>query len=316
MIGLLRGQGLDPATFFTGEGHAPAPLLEHETAAPQGEMPQADAWNLPDWLAAQFAADLGEDAARTALELQGRAPVTLRVNTVKTNASDAIFMLQSAGIETVGNRLAPSALTVTSGSRKLRNSPAYLEGFIELQDASSQAVVAALPEAGRVLDYCAGGGGKALGIAARGGVTVFAHDMDPARMGDIPARAARAGAQITRLEQSGIASEAPFDLVLVDAPCSGSGSWRRAPEAKWRLTVQQLEQTMALQDRILDAASALVGAGGTLVYATCSILTSENSARVEAFLARHPHWQCIWSKTFPVSDLGDGFFTAHLMQHE
>jgi 16S rRNA (cytosine967-C5)-methyltransferase len=225
-------------------------------------------------------------------------------------------MLQQAGITAEPNPLSQTALRVVSGSRKVRNSPAYRDGFVELQDASSQAVVDALPQAVRVLDYCAGGGGKALAIAARSGIQVFAHDVDPARMGDIPARAARAGAQITPLDGSALARQAPFDLVLVDAPCSGSGSWRRAPEAKWRLTPEQLEQTMALQDRILDAASALVGEGGMLAYATCSILSAENIDRVDAFIARHPHWDCIWSRHFAVSDLGDGFFTAHLTQRK
>jgi len=316
MIGLLRSQGIDPESLFTGEGHAPPPLMDHELAVPLGEMPEAESWNLPDWLCARFAQDLGADACRTARALQGRAPVSLRVNTSKTNISDAILMLEKDGIVAQPNALAQTALTVTSGSRKLRNTTAYRDGFVELQDASSQAVVEALPQAARVLDYCAGGGGKALAIAARSGQPVFAHDVNPARMGDIAARAARAGAQITLVEGSALAAAARFDLALVDAPCTGSGSWRRAPEAKWRLTHEQLLQTMALQDRILDAAAGLVATGGTLVYATCSVLACENAERIEAFLQRHPQWHCRWSRNFAVSDLGDGFYTAQLTQHE
>jgi 16S rRNA (cytosine967-C5)-methyltransferase len=312
MIGLLRVQGIDPETLFTGEGHAPTPLEAHERTAPQGEIPQADAWDLPDWLAARFTAGLGEDAAATARILQGRAPVTLRVNTAKTDVSGAVLMLEDAGIIVVPNMLCREALTVLSGGRALRQSPAYRDGYVEVQDAASQAVVAALPKAARVLDYCAGGGGKALAIAARGPADVFAHDIDPARMADIAARAARAGARIVQLDAAGVSQQAPYDLVLVDAPCSGSGSWRRAPEAKWRLTPQALDRHTALQDSILDAAAVLVGAQGTLAYATCSILVEENMDRVQAFVARHPQWHCIWSKTFPVSALGDGFFTAHL----
>lgn len=314
MIGLLRLQGVDPATLFTGEGHAPAPLMDHEMQLPEGEMPDADAWNLPDWLTERFAEGLGDAAAETAQKLQGRAPVTLRVNVAKTNTSDAILMLKEAGVEVVENPLSATALTVVEGSRRIRNTPAYMDGFVELQDASSQAVVDALPKAGRVLDYCAGGGGKALAIAARGADAVFAHDIDVGRMRDLPLRAARAEAEITQLEGSDLATFGPYDLVLVDAPCSGSGSWRRAPEAKWRLTPEQLAQTADLQDSILDAAAALVAEGGTLVYATCSILPDENQQRVAAFLARNNGWVCTWEKTFEVSDLGDGFYSAHLTQ--
>ena len=312
MIGLLRAQGIDPATIFTGEGHAPQPLMDYELSPPEGEMPAADAMNLPDWLAEAFHESLGAEAIATAHLLQTPAPVTLRVNTAKTNIYDAILMLQDAGVGVEANPLSPTALTVTEGPRKLRNTAAYLDGFVELQDASSQAIVEGLPKASRVLDYCAGGGGKALALAARGADAVFAHDADPARMRDLPLRAARADAEITQLTTSELPRSGPYDLVLVDAPCSGSGSWRRAPEAKWRLTPEQLAQTTQVQDDILDAASTLVAQGGVLAYATCSILTQENMARTEAFLARHSDWRCTWHQTYPVSALGDGFFAAHL----
>ncbi len=312
MIGLLRTQGIELDTLFTGEGHAPAPLVDYEEALPEGELSQQDAWNLPDWLVELFTEVLGDAAESTAMALQERAPVTLRINTAKTTASEALRMLNDANVEAVANPLSPTALTVVEGNRRIRNSAAYLEGYVELQDASSQAVVDALPKALRVLDYCAGGGGKALAIAARGADAVFAHDVDPARMRDLPLRAARADAEITQLDGSELARSGPYDLVLVDAPCSGSGSWRRAPEAKWRLTREQLDQTMLLQDRILEEAMALVADGGTLAYATCSILPDENRARVDAFLSRHTGWKCVWDHTFEVSPLGDGFYAAHL----
>ncbi len=145
MIGLLRLQGIDPATLFTGEGHAPAPLFEHEALPPEGEIPESERWNLPDWLAARFSAGLEDEALQTAQALCGRAPVTLRVNTLKTDASSAILMLNEAGIEVQPNPLSLTALTVTQGARRIRNAPAYLQGHVELQDASSQAVVDALP---------------------------------------------------------------------------------------------------------------------------------------------------------------------------
>jgi len=316
MIGLLRAQWIDPATLFTGEGHAPAPLQDFETGLPEGDVPPQEAWNLPDWLVARLADWLGDGAADAAIALQGRAPISLRVNISKTNTSDAILMLEEAGVEGVTNPLSPTALTVVKGARQIRNSAAYLDGFVELQDASSQAVVDALPRDARVLDFCAGGGGKALAIASRGATAVFAHDIDPGRMRDLPLRAARAGAEITQLSGGDLARSGPYDVVLVDAPCSGSGSWRRAPEAKWRLSPADLEQTIAVQDNILDEASMLVGSGGLLAYATCSILPEENRARVEAFLQRHPDWICTWDRSFSINDLGDGFYTAHLTAKE
>ncbi|MGB5864658.1 MAG: RsmB/NOP family class I SAM-dependent RNA methyltransferase [Sulfitobacter sp.] len=312
MIGLLRAQGVDPTSLFTGEGHAPQPLLPHEEDAPEGDVPASEGWNLPDWLVARFTNGLGDQAQDIAQLLQTRAPVTLRVNLAKTTVSDAILMLKKADVDLSENPLSPTALTVTEGARRIRNSPAYQEGFVELQDASSQAVVDMLPTAVRVLDYCAGGGGKSLAIAARGNTRVFAHDIDVGRMRDLPLRAARAGEDITQLEGSNLAAHGPFDLVLVDAPCSGSGAWRRAPEAKWNLTPEQLEKTTALQDSILDTAAELVAPDGVLAYATCSILPEENDARVAAFLARHNGWDVTAQKTLMVSAAGDGFFTAHL----
>lgn len=314
MIGLLRAQGVDLNTVFTGEGHAPTPLMDYEEALPEGDLPQQDAWNLPDWLVDLFTEALGDAAESTALALQERAPITLRINIAKTTISEALQMLSDAGVEAVANPLSPTALTVVNGNRRIRNSAAYLDGFVELQDASSQAVVDALPNALRILDYCAGGGGKALAIAARGADAIFAHDVDPSRMRDLPLRAARADAEITQLEGSELTRSGPYDLVLVDAPCSGSGSWRRAPEAKWRLTREQLVQTMRVQDSILDEAMSLVAPNGMLAYATCSILPDENRARVDAFLSRHSGWKCVWDHTFEISELGDGFYTAHLQQ--
>ena len=312
MIGLLRAQGVDPSSLFTGEGHAPAPLMDYEEAAPTDEIPEQERWNLPDWLIERFTDQLGEKAAETASVLESRAPVTLRINTDKTDTFNAMLMLDEAGVSVVQNPLSPTALTVTSGARRIRNSTAYTDGFVELQDASSQAVVDALPQSNKVLDYFAGGGGKSLAIAAQGASTVFAHDIDPARMRDLPLRAARAGADITQLAGSDLEKFGPYDIVLVDAPCSGSGAWRRAPEAKWRLTPEEQSLTLARQDDILDQASTLVSPTGVLVYATCSILPEENRARMDDFVARHPEWECKWDRTFDVSADGDGFYTAHL----
>lgn len=313
LIGLLRDQGTAPETLFTGEGHAPAALSAEEAAA--GRAPAAEeARDLPDWLFARFEAALGTQAAEAAAQaLRHRAPVILRANLARGGRARAAEALAEEGVETEPLEIAETALRVTSGARRVARTRAFADGLVELQDGASQAVVAQLPaRPGRVLDLCAGGGGKALAIAARTGGAVQVHDAEPRRMRDIPARAARAGAQLEVLEGREVERAAPFDTVLCDVPCSGSGTWRRAPEAKWALTPERLEELAALQDEILDRAAALLAPGGLLAYATCSLLREENEDRIEAFLARHPDWQQVHAARFTPGPEGDGFFTAHL----
>ena len=312
MIGILRAQGHDPEMYFSGEGYGPAVLSEVEQEVPPPSPDAATRWELPDWLIPLFQSALGPRAEETAIALQDRAPVTLRVNSLKADANLAQQMLTDAAVTTINNPLAPTALTVTDGARKIRNSAPYLDGAVELQDAASQAVVGALPGGRRVLDYCAGGGGKALALAADPAREVFAHDIDPRRMNDLPQRAARAGATVTLLETTELAEHPPFDIVLCDAPCSGSGAWRRSAEGKWTLTPMRLAELTGIQDSILDDAASLTAPRGTLVYATCSVLSDENEARVDAFLERNPDWQVTFSRRFNVDTHGDGFFTAHL----
>ncbi|KIN61024.1 NOL1/NOP2/sun family protein [Sulfitobacter noctilucae] len=312
MLGLLHAQGADLDALFNGEGHAPVPLTADELQFPPASYDAHTLWNLPDWLMPLFQDALGDEAAEAAMTLQTRAPIVLRVNAAKANAAQAREELAAEGIETTSNSLCTTALTVTEGARKIRNSAAYAEGLVELQDAASQAVVAALPEGQRVLDYCAGGGGKALAIAAQPDREVSAHDIDPRRMADLGPRAARAGVTVTTLETDALPQRGPFDLVLCDAPCSGSGAWRRAAEGKWTLTPNRLEELQNIQDNILDQASALVGKGGTLAYATCSVLKPENEDRVAAFLATHPGWSATATKRYGINAEGDGFFWVHL----
>jgi 16S rRNA (cytosine967-C5)-methyltransferase len=311
MIGRLRDQGDDLDALFHGEGHAPAPLNDDERAISAHPVDETDVWDLPDWLIAEFKTALGDSAAAAAQLLKTRAPVTLRVNSAKVTPSQATTLLAEAGVEVEPNPLCDTALTITEGPRKLRNSEAYLDGFVELQDAASQAVISALPAGQNVLDYCAGGGGKSLGMAAQKR-SVVAHDVDFDRMRDLPDRARRADAQIKLLATDMLAQEGPFDIVLVDAPCSGSGAWRRSPEAKWNLTVDRLGELTAIQDEILDQVQSFVAKTGTLVFATCSVLKCENEDRVAAFLSRNSGWECTQSTRIDLSENGDGFFHAHL----
>lgn len=310
MLGVLRHQGLDEAALFSGQGHGPAELSDEEAQA-GGEPQGFAAWDLPDWLGARFQAGLGDQAEATAQALRSRASVFLRVNTLKTDQAGAQAALAEAGIETQPHGLSPTALHVTEGARKVARSEPYLTGLVELQDAASQAVVDAIPvqPGQRVLDYCAGGGGKTLALAARlGGERVFAHDADPRRMSDLPARAERAGANVDRLT----APKGEFDVVLCDVPCSGAGAWRRSPEGKWRLQPEDLQDLTKVQAGILQTCQGLVTPGGLLAYATCSVLAEENLEQVERFLAQKSGWECLSHRQFLPEDGGDGFFVACL----
>lgn len=311
MIGHLRAAGIDPATVFTGKGHAPAPLTGAEAAVlPPEPLPD----DLPDWLRPVWGASLGADAGAVAAAMTDRAPVWLRVNPRRATPEAAARALADEGIVTEPAPDLPGALRVTANERAVARSQAYRDGLIELQDLSPQRACAALAldDGMRLLDYCAGGGGKALALASRQpGMHVEAHDADPRRMTDIPARAARAGLRITVTQ----APRRDFDLVVADVPCSGSGTWRRTPDAKWRLTPQALGDLQALQARILNQAAGLVGPGGRLAYMTCSLLDGENGDQVKAFLARNDGFRRLDQRRWTPLDGGDGFFLAVLARN-
>lgn len=316
MLGALRDAGTDPDTLLTGGPHAPAPLSESEG---QGGTPPDGAarYDLPDWLWPKFQDSLGDQAEATALALRERAGIHLRVNTRVTDLASAMASLGEDGVECQPHPAAETALVVTAGARRIRQSRAYAEGLVELQDAASQALSLAVPVAdgARVLDYCAGGGGKTLALAARGVTDITAHDANPGRMRDLPARADRAGVAVQVAGPRDVGARAPFDVVLCDVPCSGSGSWRRAPDGKWALTPDRLAELTALQAAILDDVVSLVAPGGVLAYATCSVLRDENADQVRAFLSRHPDWQEQQALSWPVTsgDTGtDGFHLSVL----
>lgn len=307
ILGALRDSGSDPAPLFTGEGHAPAALMPEDMGtAPQG----FEIADIPDWLGPMMQADLGPAFAPITEAMRHRAPVFLRVNLRKAELGQAQAMLAEEGIETKPHALSPTALEVMAGARKIAASQTYATGVVELQDAASQAVIDALPlmDGMRVLDYCAGGGGKALAMAARARLSLYAHDAAPARMRDLPARSKRAGVKITLTD----VPKAPFDLVLTDVPCSGSGSWRRAPEGKWLLTRERLDHLVMTQARILQDVAPLVRPGGWIAYATCSLLHVENGAQITGFISKNRNWSCDFQRSLTPVDGGDGFFIAVL----
>lgn len=314
VLGALRAEGVDPETVFNGVGYGPSPLEDAERSAPEAFASEAERLDIPDWIWPAFEASLGAETEAAAKALQTRAPVHLRANLLRNTRADAIAALAEEGIICMPHPASDTALDVTEGARKVRNSDCFADGLVELQDAASQAVVDLLPlvDGQRVLDYCAGGGGKSLAMAARAKIELFAQDADPNRMQDLPLRAQRAGADITCLSDEEVTRKAPFDLVVCDAPCSGSGAWRRAPEGKWSLTRDTLDEICATQSQILDNAAALVGEEGHLAYATCSMLNEENSQQIQGFLDRNEDWTLSRQAGWQVQNGTDGFFVTVL----
>ncbi len=309
VLGLLRQRGEDPAELFTGQAHAPAPPGPEEA----GRAPSRfEALDCPDWLAPRLERALGADFPPTMAALQDRAPLWLRVNLYRTTPEAARAALGAEGIEVRSDPALPAALEVLTNSRKINASEAYLQGMVELQDRASQEVVLGLGlSVGQsVLDYCAGSGGKTLALANQAKARFFAHDRDPRRMQDLPGRAKRAGVEVRLLSDP--AQAAPYDLVLCDAPCSGSGSWRRDPQGKWALDPERLEELCRIQAEILDRAARLVQPEGELLYVTCSLLREENEEQIDAFLRRAPQWGCLDQKRLALGAPGDGFFRARL----
>ncbi len=297
---------------------APPALSDAERAhlANPGPAPEPVRLDYPDFLAEELARSLGPARAEIMQAMQARAPVDLRVNTLKTTleeaqnylARDLIFTKAVDGVE--------GALRITENPRKLNGSLAYRYGFVELQDVSSQMVsrLAGARPGMKVLDYCAGGGGKTLALAAemQGQGQIFAHDANPLRMKDLPERARRAGADVQIIPPDHIDQSPKCDLVFVDAPCSGSGAWRRNPDSKWRLTQRSLDRLVALQRDILQESCKMVADGGRLAYATCSLFNCENGDQVNRFLAQNKGWSLLRSERLSPLTGGDGFYIAIL----
>jgi len=310
MLGLLKDQQIDPKTLFTGQGYGPSELTPDEGVGTVS-LSRAEQLDLPDWLLPVFDASLGADADATAMALRHRAPVMLRTNLLKGSRDAALKALAFEQIIAQAHPLASTAIEVIEGGRKVAGSATFQAGLVELQDVASQAVVEtlALRKGQRILDYCAGGGGKALALAALADSAVDAWDSDAARMQDIAKRAERAGADITCLTEK---PSGQYDIVLCDVPCSGSGAWRRAPQGKWLLTPERLTQLGNVQGDILQQAARLVSPGGVLVYTTCSLLAQENMDQLAKFSEATPGWICDFSRQFLPIEGGDGFFAGHL----
>jgi 16S rRNA (cytosine967-C5)-methyltransferase len=301
---LARGWPVERiASLCSGERFAPSPLSEDEqqrlAAADLSAAPAWVAGDYPEWLDAAFADAFGEARAAELTALAARAPVDLRVNTLKATREKALAELAHFGVQPTA--LSPVGLRIALGEDArapgVQAEPAFQKGWIEIQDEGSQlaAALAAADPGMQVVDLCAGGGGKTLALAAAmdNHGQIFATDSDKRRLAPIFDRLVRAGARDVQVRAPKGKGDEPLadlagraDLVLVDAPCTGTGTWRRNPDAKWRVRPNSLDDRIAEQEAVLDRGAALVKPGGRLVYVTCSVLPAENEGAVSAFLDR------------------------------
>lgn len=340
VIASLLKEGADVPSLFTGDGYGPALLTDEERArtivAPTDQAAPHITGEYPLFLQSELDRAFAEDVALEMGAMLERAPVDLRVNTLKATRDGVLDILRSEGFEAEATRYSPTTIRLPATTRGLEQSKLFLDGAFEFQDEAAQIAVllAQAKPNSRVLDLAAGAGGKSLALAAamNNSGELTAHDIDEGRLRQIAPRAQRAGVTIIQTHAGQKPPGRPYDLVLLDAPCSGSGTWRRSPENKWRLTPERLNQLNALQDMLLDQAAARAAGKACIVYATCSILPRENEDRIAAFLERHPAFKVIpaseiWRestgsrpppglgeflKVTPLVDAMDGFFTAVL----
>ena len=287
-------------TASADDGHGPEPLSEAEIKHLSGVIDLADApdWiqaDIPEWIWPSFENNFGEDAITEGQALLKRPPLDLRANSLKTTQDKAVAALSNFAAAKMS--LAPNGVRIAAGKAlsRLPNIQAeevFLTGGIEIQDEGSQLVsllVDAKPGES-ILDYCAGGGGKTLALAAEmnNEGTLYAFDIDKRRLAPIYQRSSRAGVNILEVCQPPMPSldklNRKMDRVVIDAPCSGSGTWRRKPDAKWRLSLETLELRMKEQQTVLKQAKSYVRQGGLLFYITCSMFAEENEAQVYKFL--------------------------------
>ena len=334
---LLVDRLQEPGAVFGRGKYAPAPLdsaeldlfmaLAGEPLEPP-DMPAPVRAECPAWAERGLRESLGKAFAEELRALAEPAPVDLRVNALKTTRREARRLLFREGVRAEPLEDAPWALRC-EGRPALGRTRAFREGLVEVQDAGSQRIahaVAAGPGM-QVVDFCAGAGGKALALAAdmEGKGRVVATDVHDKRLARLGERMRRAGAH--NIERRLLESErdrwvrrqrGKFDRVLIDAPCTGTGSWRRNPDARWTREGPRLAELTDLQGRILESAARLVKPGGRLVYATCSLLREENEAQVERFLEAAPGFARAGDdlRISPARDGSDGFYAAILERGE
>ena len=291
------------ARLANGERFAPPPLSGDERARlDASSLDGAPAWvagDYPQWLDPHLQRVFGDERAAEGAALAARAPIDLRVNTLKATREEAAALLADLG--PIPTRWSPAGLRIVlsadAKSPAIHAEPAYIKGMVEVQDEGSQiaGLLARAKPGEQVIDLCAGAGGKTLALAAamenRG--QLYATDSDKRRLAPIYERIERAGVHNVQVRSRKLSGDeltdlsGHADLVLIDAPCTGTGSWRRNPDAKWRVRPGALEMRRKEQATALDRAVDLVKPGGRIAYVTCSVLAEENDDQVQNFLARH-----------------------------
>ncbi len=309
VIAALHEAGEDISALF-GSGYGPKALSDAERAVLAATPPPEPSWvrgEYPQWLESELLQAFADRLPEEMAAFIARAPVDIRVNSLKASREEVIARLREEGVTGSPTPYAPFGIRIAGDAVTLSKSSLFESGAFEFQDEAAQiasALCAAAPDM-RVLDLAAGAGGKSLAFAAamqnRG--EILACDVRGEALFELQKRAARAGVRIVETlildEEDHAQPGGQFDMVLVDAPCSGTGTWRRQPELRWRLTQARLAELTRIQDRLLDRAAALVRPGGRLVYATCSVLPGENQDRVAAFRNRYPGFTSL--------DLGQGW---------
>ncbi|MGA9052945.1 MAG: RsmB/NOP family class I SAM-dependent RNA methyltransferase [Pseudolabrys sp.] len=306
VLGMLRREReLDTeaiARLADGSKYAPEVLSGEEharlDAADMSRAPPYVAGDYPEWLDPHLARVFGEARAEEGAALASRAPLDLRTNTLKGERATSAML---GDLSREPTRWSPWGLRVhlsaDAKSPAIHVEPAFLKGLVEVQDEGSQvaALLSAAKPGEQVVDLCAGAGGKTLAMAAmmQNKGQIFATDDDKRRLAPIHDRLKRSGARNVQVRTpKSVGDEigdlaGRMDLVLIDAPCTGTGAWRRNPDAKWRMRPGALEQRQKEQTEVLDRAVSLVKAGGRIAYVTCSVLKEENDAQAQGFLARH-----------------------------
>ncbi|WGR96830.1 RsmB/NOP family class I SAM-dependent RNA methyltransferase [Bradyrhizobium sp. ISRA443] len=310
VLGMLKlERGMDLATItalFDGSRFAPEPLTEAEQAAltsrSLSDAPAPVAGDYPEWLDPHLAKVFGEARAAEAAAMASRAPLDLRVNTLRGKREKILPRLAHLGARETP--WSPLGLRIELGADArnpgIHSEEDFIKGAIEVQDEGSQlaAVFAAAKPGEQVIDLCAGAGGKTLALAAQmgGKGRLIATDHDKRQLAPIHERLSRAGVHNCEVRtprgETDVMSDikASADLVLIDAPCTGTGTWRRNPDAKWRMRPGALEVRLKDQAEVLDRAAPMVKPGGRIAYITCSVLSEENGEQVRAFIARHPEF--------------------------
>ncbi len=307
---------------FEDDTHSPEPLSADEIKFMEGakDLQSAPDWikaDVPEWIWPSFENNYGEDAILEGRALLERPPLDLRVNSLKAERSAVLKSLEQFGVEPTP--LSPLGLRIKAGTSldrlpNIQLEPAYLTGEVEIQDEGSQ-IVSLLVEAKpgeRILDYCAGGGGKTLALASQmqGQGTIYAYDIDKRRLAPTYARCLRAGVKNVEIFQPPMTSlnglKGKMDRVLIDAPCSGSGTWRRKPDAKWRLSEETLLLRLKEQQTVLAQAKDFVKPGGFLFYVTCSMFAEENEGQIYKFLETNSGYELLSAGESFEEIIGDG----------